>query len=233
MKDSVILESDVTKEKNIMYDTEVPIEINGITDKFYSFSSSDEIGSMNKFFRTRLVDSKTSDKSLNIEDISGEEGYKVLNETINKEKDKYIVSEEENTALNNYINIGFIRSNGAWQFRTSLLLNNDSEQRYKDLNLNIIPKLDIIKNDPLDKSWTDVKNINENAIDMIYSPNKNFYIILDNNAIYFYSIVKNDYLAKIELKDGVKSVIKADWAIGTNADLWKDYIIKSGGNIVE
>ena len=233
LRDNVILESDVLEEKNIIYETDIPIEINGITDKFYSFSSSDEIGSMNKFFRIRLVDSKTSDKSLNVEDISGEEGYKVLNETINKEKDKYIVSEEENTTLNNYTNIGFIRSNGVWQFKTSLLLNNDLEQRYKDLNLNIIPKVDIIKNDPLDKSWTDVKKINENAIDMIYSPSENFYIILDNNAIYFYSIVKNDSLAKIELEDGVKSVIKAQWAIGTNADIWKDYIVKSGGTVVE
>ncbi len=233
LRDNVILESDVLEEKNIIYDTDVPIEINGITDKFYSFSSSDEIGSINKFFRIRLVDSKTSDKSLNIEDVSGEEGYKVLKETINKEKEKYIVSEEENSRLNNYTNIGIIRNNGAWQFRTSLLFNNDSEQIYKDLNLNIIPKLDIIKNDPLDKSWKDVKNINENAIDMIYSPNENFYIILDNNYIYFYSIVKNNYLTKIELDDGVKSIIKADWAIGTNADTWRDYIIKSGGTIIE
>ncbi|QQK07498.1 hypothetical protein [Miniphocaeibacter halophilus] len=109
----------------------------------------------------------------------------------------------------------------------------DEELKYKDVNINIVPKIDIIKNKSSDIKWSEEKKKNENIIDMMYSPEKNFYMKLDNTNLYLYSIVNDEPLVTIKLPEGNKNLIKIEWIVGNNADLWKEYFIKAGGERIQ
>ena len=69
------------------YSSSIPFELNYISSKYFSIISNDESNPSNKQYRIKEVNNKNVDSSLNIEDIAGEEGYKIIRNLINKEKE--------------------------------------------------------------------------------------------------------------------------------------------------
>lgn len=213
------------------YSSSIPFELNYISSKYFSIISNDESNPSNKQYRIKEVNNKNGDSSLNIEDIAGEEGYKIIRNLINKEKETNGLNAKLNSPIDNYYNIGIVRNSGFWEFRTSLVLGEEPKLKYKEYTVNIIPNIDIAKNKVENLKWSEILKINPNATDVVYSPEKNFYIILDKDYIYFYNTNKVEPLIKIKMDESDKSIIKFDWILGTNADLWKENFLLIGRSI--
>lgn len=210
-----------------IYNSKIPFELTFVSTDYYSLISSETVNSSNKYYRTRLIDSNIADSSVNIVDIAGKDGLKVIEESINKEKET--VDPKLNYPLDNYTNIGVVRNNGSWQMKTSLVLGKEPNLKYKDININVVPKKDFIKNNPLNLKWSEIKEINQDIKDIVSSPEKNFNIVLENDKLKLYSITSEEPIFEIEIDNKNRTLVKSDWIVGDNADLWRDGFIKSGG----
>lgn len=218
-------------KKNIVdkeiYSSEVPFELTFVSDEYYSLISSDSMTSNKKYYRMRLVDSEIDSPYVNIVDIAGKDGVKVIEESMNKEKET--IDPKLNYPLDDYINIGLVRTNGSWQMKTSLVLGKEPNLKYKDININVIPKKEFVKNNSIDIKWSEIREKNKEVIDVVTSPEKNFNIVLETDSLKLYSITSEDPIYEIPLDGKTRTMIKSDWIVGNNADIWRENFIKLGG----
>ena len=212
-----------------IYKSSTPFELTYMSSNFYSIILRNPVNENQIDYRIRHINSFNEDPPLDIEDIAGDEGVKLIKEIINKEKEK---SKLQNSIriMTDYFNLGMVRKNGSWQFKTSLVTGNNGESTYKDIDLNLPMDNNILKEPALEKKWDDLKKQFPGLIDISYSPEKNFYVVLTEENLIFYNITSNEPIMKLDLpKDYNKRLIKIDWPVGSNADLWKGYFINGTG----
>lgn len=212
-----------------IYKSSTPFELTYMSSNFYSIILRNPVNENQIDYRIRHINSFNEDPPLDIEDIAGDEGVKLIKEIINKEKEK---SKLQNSIriMTDYFNLGLVRKNGSWQFKTSLVTWDNGESTYKDIDLNLPKDNNIVKEPALEKKWDDLKKQFPGLIDISYSPEKNFYVVLTEENLIFYNITSNEPIMKLDLpKDYNKRLIKIDWPVGSNADLWKGYFINGTG----
>lgn len=216
-----------------IYKSSIPFELTFMSSNFYSIMMKDPLNENKIDYRIRHINSQNEDPPVDIEDIAGDEGVKLIKEIINKEKGKSKI-QSSIRIMPDYFNLGIVRKNGTWQFKTSLITGEKDELTYKDIDLNIPVENNIIKEPALDRKWDDIKKEFPDLIDIVYSPEKNFYIVLTDENLIFYNITSNEAIITIDLpKDVNKKLIKIDWPIGNNADLWRGYFVKGSGKMIE
>lgn len=212
-----------------IYKSSIPFELSYMSSNFYSIILRNPVNENQIDYRIRHINSFNEDPPLDIEDIAGAEGVKLIKEIINKEKEKSKL-QSPLRIMTDYFNLGLVRKNGSWQFKTSLITGDKGESTYKDIDLNLPIDNNIIKEPILDKKWDDIKKQFPGIIDIAYSPEKNFYVVLTEENLIFYNITSNEPIIKLELPKGyTKKLIKIDWPVGSNADLWKGYFINGSG----
>ncbi len=212
-----------------IYKSSIPFELSYMSSNFYSIILRNPVNENQIDYRIRHINSFNEDPPLDIEDIAGVEGVKLIKEIINKEKEKSKL-QSPLRIMTDYFNLGLVRKNGSWQFKTSLITGDKGESTYKDIDLNLPIDNNIIKEPTLDKKWDDIKKQFPGIIDIAYSPEKNFYVVLTEENLIFYNITSNEPIIKLELPKGyTKKLIKIDWPVGSNADLWKGYFINGSG----
>lgn len=212
-----------------IYKSSIPFELSYMSSNFYSIILRNPVNENQIDYRIRHINSFNEDPPLDIEDIAGVEGVKLIKEIINKEKEKSKL-QSPLRIMTDYFNLGLVRKNGSWQFKTSLITGDKGESTYKDIDLNLPIDNNIIKEPTLDKKWDDIKKQFPELIDIAYSPEKNFYVVLTEENLIFYNITSNEPIIKLELPTGyTKKLIKIDWPVGSNADLWKGYFINGSG----
>lgn len=212
-----------------IYKSSIPFELSYMSSNFYSIILRNPVNENQIDYRIRHINSFNEDPPLDIEDIAGTEGVKLIKEIINKEKEKSKL-QSSLRIMTDYFNLGLVRKNGSWQFKTSLITGDKGESTYKDIDLNLPIDNNIIKEPTLDKKWDDIKKQFPELIDIAYSPEKNFYVVLTEENLIFYNITSNEPIIKLELPTGyTKKLIKIDWPVGSNADLWKGYFINGSG----
>ncbi len=212
-----------------IYKSTVPFELTYMSSNYYSIMLTDPSNKNKIDYRIRTINSSNEDPPLDIEDIAGPEGVKFIKELLGKEKEKAKIKTSIKV-ITDYFNLGLVRKNGAWQFKTSLITGENEDITYRDIDLNLPVQNNLITESALDKKWEDLKKENPNLIDIIYSPEKNFYVILTESHLIFYNITSEEPIMQVELpKEYNKKLIKADWPVGNNADLWKGYFIKATG----
>lgn len=212
-----------------IYKSSIPFELSYMSSNFYSIILRNPVNENQIDYRIRHINSFNEDPPLDIEDIAGTEGVKLIKEIINKEKEKSKL-QSPLRIMTDYFNLGLVRKNGSWQFKTSLITGDKGESTYKDIDLNLPIDNNIIKEPTLDKKWDDIKKQFPELIDIAYSPEKNFYVVLTEENLIFYNITSNEPIIKLELPTGyTKKLIKIDWPVGSNADLWKGYFINGSG----
>lgn len=212
-----------------IYKSSIPFELSYMSSNFYSIILRNPVNENQIDYRIRHINSFNEDPPLDIEDIAGAEGVKLIKEIINKEKEKSKL-QSPLRIMTDYFNLGLVRKNGSWQFKTSLITGDKGESTYKDIDLNLHIDNNIIKEPILDKKWDDIKKQFPGIIDIAYSPEKNFYVVLTEENLIFYNITSNEPIIKLELPKGyTKKLIKIDWPVGSNADLWKGYFINGSG----
>ena len=212
-----------------IYKSSIPFELSYMSSNFYSIILRNPVNENQIDYRIRHINSFNEDPPLDIEDIAGTEGVKLIKEIINKEKEKSKL-QSPLRIMTDYFNLGLVRKNGSWQFKTSLITGDKGESTYKDIDLNLPIDNNIIKEPTLDKKWDDIKKQFPELIDIAYSPEKNFYVVLTEENLIFYNITSNEPIIKLDLPSGyTKKLIKIDWPVGSNADLWKGYFINGSG----
>lgn len=212
-----------------IYKSSIPFELSYMSSNFYSIILRNPVNENQIDYRIRHINSFNEDPPLDIEDIAGAEGVKLIKEIINKEKEKSKL-QSSLRIMTDYFNLGLVRKNGSWQFKTSLITGDKGESTYKDIDLNLPIDNNIIKEPTLDKKWDDIKKQFPELIDIAYSPEKNFYVVLTEENLIFYNITSNEPIIKLDLPSGyTKKLIKIDWPVGSNADLWKGYFINGSG----
>ncbi|WP_099203329.1 hypothetical protein [Miniphocaeibacter massiliensis] len=216
-----------TDKEEILYESEEPFELNYISDQYYSISFNDKTTTSRKFYRIYSIDNDFKSKALSATDIDSKNGKKILEDVINTAKEKDELNIDKNSPMENYTNIGIVRVDGLWKFRTSLVLGNNNNT-IKEIDVSLTPKKDFFRNNTLGKyKWADIKEEYSNLVDAYISPEENFIIINNSESISLYSITDlKKPIITLPRKEGDCSIIMSKWTVGNEADVFIDKFIK-------
>lgn len=212
------------RSKNQLIST-LPIEIAYIGPNFTALQIQNNDDSLD--YRIFDVDHLRENKPVTIKEIAGDDGLQVLEEQIVRNIEESFSGSEvdmehilnENTERN----IGLERNNGKWKFLTSIKMNDEKEEDviHRNIEINIVPNIEIANWPDLPIRWTNVKNLAPRALDAISSPDGRILIVQDIDELKIYDLVHNDdLLATIPISEK-DSIIMAEWAMGTYSEKWE------------
>jgi len=197
----------------------------------YSKNNSDVL--LNKL---KIVPLSTPEQGkIKIGDIFGEKAKDTL---INSAK---IYTSSNNTVSENknYVpeedNIGMFRKNGHWILTGRMNFEGaDLQASFKDFYISLIPEKKLVSYDNLTISWSDVKAVVPEALDIFESPNSDFAIVVTKNNLCVYDI-KNNVLnqtpsVKYKINDN-DTIIMSEWATGDYTMKW-DKTMDSIGKVI-
>lgn len=188
----------------------------------YGLSLNNKSVVMNKL---KIVPLSTPEQGkIKISDIFGEKAKDAL---VNSSK----ISANSNNAITdaqNYVaeedNIGMFRKNGHWVLKGRMdYEGSDSQKSFKDFYISLIPEKKLVNYDNLTISWSDVKSIVPEALDIFESPNSDFAVIVTKNNLCIYDI-NNNILAQTpcaRYKIGENdTIIMSEWSTGDYTWKW-------------
>ncbi len=199
-----------------------------------NYISIEEIISRNddrKILKTFSLDNLQNENPIKLSDLVGESGKELFMEGVQK-----VMSLDEAPSINE-ANIGLSRNKGHWIFNGRINYVQNEKELFKDFNIRAIPPKDIINYDENLIPWEAIKRRIPDAIDMFFSPNKDFVVIMTNYNIQVFNIENNDSisqvpLAKVNLPKNASTVM-SEWALGRYVDTWENEIIIRGGKTIE
>lgn len=133
------------------------------------------------------IDGLSDDKQISIKDIAGDKGEKAYFNNIRK-----LGYSSENVNLYDMKNFGVKRSNFSWIFKG--ILNNYSHDNFvtSEIDLDLIPNVDIFSNKSSKISKLKVKEKIPNVLDYFVSPDESLIVILTSDDISMYEIKNQD-----------------------------------------
>lgn len=156
--------------------------INFLSENYISFETR-ETENSKKNYEIHSVKNFKENSKLSISDISGTNGENLFFETVKK-----LGYSNEDITISDMYNFGVKRENGKWVFK-SIFNNLDSLKKTStELELDIIPKVDIFENKSNKIQKSIIKTKNPNYIDYFTSPNEDLAIILTPNELICYFI---------------------------------------------
>lgn len=159
---------------------------------------------------------------MEVTDIGGANGLKVLTESLSKEAAGLGIEPAELKTNEEVQNIGIARENGKWIFVTNLHYEKEGIVKSKRVSLNILPNIDVDMDSEKNLSWTNIKNMVPNAIDAVSSPKEDLIVIQSPDELLVYSHEDTVYpLASIPIY-GSNSIIMEEWATEHFSVLWEE-----------
>lgn len=156
--------------------------INFLSENYISFETR-ETENSKKNYEIHSIKNFKENSKLSIHDISGTNGENAFFETIKK-----LGYSNENITNSDMYNFGVKRENGKWIFK-SIFNNTDSFKKTStELELDIIPKVDIFENTNNKIQKSIIKTKHPNYIDYFTSPNEDFVVVLTPGEIICYAI---------------------------------------------
>lgn len=155
----------------------------------------------------------------NIAGVTGEESFEDQIKALGRDSLK-----DEETKID-FTDIGLRRNHGKWQFITGIYNKEDSS--YRSLDLDLIPDVNIIKETELPMPWTNVRNLNHQAVDAVASPDGRIIIIQTLDELLIYDLTGQEKLLYSVLIDSKDQLVLNEWAIGNYANFWEEEFIKT------
>ena len=133
------------------------------------------------------IDGLSDDKQISIKDIAGDRGEKAYFNNVRK-----LGYSSDNINLYDMKNFGVKRSNFSWIFKG--ILNNYSHDNFvtSEIDLDLIPNVDIFSNKSSKISKLKVKEKIPNVLDYFVSPDESLIVILTSDDISMYEIKNQD-----------------------------------------
>lgn len=133
------------------------------------------------------IDGLSDDKQISIKDIAGDRGEKAYFNNVRK-----LGYSSDNINLYDMKNFGVKRSNFSWIFKG--ILNNYSHDNFvtSEIDLDLIPNVDIFSNKSSKISKLKVKEKIPNILDYFVSPDESLIVILTSDDISMYEIKNQD-----------------------------------------
>lgn len=207
--------------KNIMFVGNNYITIEEITNK------DDDRRIINTF----AIDNLQNETPIKLSYFIGEAGKDIFLEGVQN-----VISLEDAPSINE-ANIGLVRNKGHWIFNGRVNYIQNDKELFKDFNIRAIPPKDIISYDDNLIPWEAVKRKIPDAIDMYFSPNREFIVVLTNYNIQIFNIENNDNIGQLPVKKinlpKNASAVMSEWAVGRYVELWEREIINRGGLVLD
>lgn len=186
--------------------------------------------------KLKLVPLSTPEQGkIKIGDIFGDKAKDVL---ANSAK-IFINSNNGNTDARNYVseedNIGMFRKNGHWILKGRMdYVGVEYSGSFKDFYISLIPEKKLVNYDNLTISWSEVKSVVPEAMDIFESPNSDFAIVVTKNNLCVYEIKNNSLVQTPSIKYKIgenDTIIMSEWATGDYTMKW-DKTIDSIGKLM-
>lgn len=163
------------------------------------------------------IDGLSDDKQISIKDIAGDRGEKAYFNNVRK-----LGYSSDNINLYDMKNFGVKRSNFSWIFKG--ILNNYSHDNFvtSEIDLDLIPNVDIFSNKSSKISKLKVKEKIPNVLDYFVSPDESLIVILTSDDISMYEIKNQDIgtlpIFTTSLKNR-REVVTFQWANSISSEL--------------
>lgn len=209
-----------------------PVTLNYIDSEYVAIEKFGQDIKENKKFGIYNLDDLNEGKALTIDQIAGKKGKEKYLEDLNKVLEVPLDNiEKSSDDIKKYeTNIGVHRNNGKWGFISNISYEKDSRLIQKDFDVDIIPTIDIFKNNELKVKWSKIKGIYPYTIDAVTSPGGNLLVIQNNNELNIYDLSKGlnyqDVLKSIPIKHS-DSIVMTEWATDATADMWEKEFVKT------
>lgn len=198
--------------------------INFLSENYISLETRDNENSK-KNYEIHLIKNLQDNSKLSINDISGNSGENSYFESIRK-----MGYSSEYITTSDMYNFGIKRENEKWVFK-SIFNDNFSNGKFAttEVNLDLIPTVDIFENLSNKISKSVVKNKNSNFVDYFVSPNENMLVILTPEELVVYSIndsvVETLPLATVNIFDK-KEIVSFQWKTSESSEFTFNEFIK-------
>lgn len=206
-----------------------PINITYIDSEYLSLERAEEKIKGIKRYEIHNLDELDLNKPLSIEEIAGKKGREKYIEDLNKifdiPRNKEIDSNQEDILKYNYeTNVGIHRNNGKWVFASNLAYVTEEGYIQKDFDIDLMPTIDILKNNELKFKWSKIKESIPYTIDAVTSPGGNLLVVQNNNELVIYDLTKgissNDILKAMPIKHS-DTIVMTEWATDSMVDVWE------------
>lgn len=163
------------------------------------------------------IDGLSDEKQISIKDIAGDRGEKAYFNNIRK-----LGYSSDNINLYDMKNFGVKRSNFNWIFKG--ILSNYSHDNFvsSEIDLDLIPNVDIFSNKSSKISKLKVKEKVQNVLDYFVSPDENLIVILTADDISMYEIKNQDIgtlpIFTVSLKNR-REVVTFQWTNSISSEL--------------
>lgn len=163
------------------------------------------------------IDGLSDEKQISIKDIAGDRGEKAYFNNIRK-----LGYSSDNINLYDMKNFGIKRSNFNWIFKG--ILSNYSHDNFvsSEIDLDLIPNVDIFSNKSSKISKLKVKEKVQNVLDYFVSPDENLIVILTADDISMYEIKNQDIgtlpIFTVSLKNR-REVVTFQWTNSISSEL--------------
>ena len=195
--------------------------INFLNENYISFETrNNENGK--KFYEIHSIKNFKENSKLSINDIAGSNGENSYFETLKK-----LGYSNENITSSDMYNFGIKRENGRWIFKS--IFNDISKKISTEVELDIIPKVDIFESKAKKIEKSVVQNKHSDFVDYFISPNEDMLVVLTTEELVVYSI-KNNTLSTLPVASvnifGKKDVVSFQWKTLENSELTYNEFLK-------
>lgn len=217
-----------TDNKNKLI-SDSPINITYIDPEYLSLERVEKKVKGVKRYEIHNLDELDTNMPLNIEEIAGKKGKEKYIEDLNKifdiPRNKETESSQEGILKYNYeTNIGIHRNNGKWAFTSNLAYVTEEGYIQKDFDIDIMPTIDILKNNELKLKWSKIKESIPYTIDAVTSPGGNLLLVQNNNDLVIYDLTKgisiSDILKAMPIKHS-DTIVMTEWTTDSMVDVWE------------